>query len=165
MRVAILSPILVLAACSAPGGPYPSLQPRAAETIDPRLPVERPINDKPVSGELAARLSTLVEQARNSSVAFDSAAAAAERLAGNAGGRTSESWIAAQQALTAAIAARSPVTRAAGDIDAIAATAVQTRGGIAPNDFAAIQRAAEEVGGLNDRQAARIAAIQRRLGD
>ncbi len=165
MRGAILSPILVLAACSAPGGPYPSLQPRAAETIDPRLPVERPINDKPVSGELAGRLSTLVEQARTGSAAFDSAAAAAERLAGNAGGRTSESWIAAQQALTAAIAARSPVTRAAGDIDAIAATALQTRGGIAPNDFAAIQRAAEEVGGLNDRQAARIAAIQRRLGD
>jgi len=165
MRVAILSPILVLAACSAPGGPYPSLQPRAAETIDPRLPVERPINDKPISGELAGRLSTLVEQARNGSAAFDSAAAAAERLAGNAGGRTSESWIAAQQALTAAIAARSPVTRAAGDIDAIAATALQTRGGIAPKDFAAIQRAAEEVGGLNDRQAARIAALQRRLGD
>jgi len=165
MRGLAFLPILLVGACSAPGGPYPSLQPRAAETIDPRLPVERPINDKPVSGELAGRLSTLVEQARNGSAAFDSAAAAAERLAGNAGGRTSESWIAAQQALTAAIAARSPVTRAAGDIDAIAATALQTRGGIAPNDFAAIQRAAEEVGGLNDRQAARIAAIQRRLGD
>ena len=165
MRNAVCLTILALGACSAPGGPYPSLRPRAAETIDPRLPVERPINDKPVSGELAGRLSTLVEQARNGSAAFDSAAAAAERLAGNAGGRTSESWIAAQQALTAAIAARAPVTRAAGDIDAIAATALQTRGGIAPNDFAAIQRAAEEVGGLNDRQAARIAAIQRRLGD
>ena len=165
MRLAILSPILVLTACGAPGGPYPSLHPRAAETIDPRLPVERPINEKPVSGELAGRLSTLVAQARNGSAAFDSAAAAAERLAGDAGGRTSESWIAAQQALTAAIAARAPVTGAAGDIDAIAATALQTKGGIAPNDFAAIQKAAEEVAGLNDRQAARIAAIQRRLGD
>jgi hypothetical protein len=165
MRLAILSPVLILTACSAPGGPYPSLQPRAAERIDPRLPVERPINDKPVSGQLAARLSTLVEQARGGSAAFDSAAAAAERLAGNAGLRTSESWIAAQQALTAAIAARAPVTGAVGDIDAIAATALQTKGGIAPNDFAAIQQAAEEVGGLNERQAARIAAIQRRLGD
>jgi hypothetical protein len=165
MRLAILSPVLILTACSAPGGPYPSLQPRAAERIDPRLPVERPINDKPVSGQLAARLSTLVEQARGGSAAFDSAAAAAERLTGNAGLRTSESWIAAQQALTAAIAARAPVTGAVGDIDAIAATALQTKGGIAPNDFAAIQQAAEEVGGLNERQAARIAAIQRRLGD
>ena len=165
MRLAILSPILVLTACSAPGGPYPSLRPRAAESIDPRLPVERPINGKPVSGELAARLSALVELARSGSAAFDREAAAAEGLAGSAGPRTSESWIAAQQALTAAIAARAPVTRAAGDIDAIAATALQTKGGIAPSDFAAIQAAAEEVAGLNDRQAARIAAIQRQLSN
>ena len=32
-RTALLS-ILALTACSAPGGPYPSLQPRGAEAID-----------------------------------------------------------------------------------------------------------------------------------
>ena len=54
--------------CSAPvrrpGGPYPSLQPRAAEAIDPRVPVERPINDRPITPALAARLAELVSQAR-----------------------------------------------------------------------------------------------------
>jgi hypothetical protein len=164
MRHALLLPLVLTAACSAPGGPYPSLQPRAAEAIDPRLPVERPVNDKPVSSELAARLAALVAQARAGSGAFDQAAGQAERLSAAAGARQTESWIAAQQALSAAIAAREPITRAAGDIDAMAATALQTKGGIAPNDFAAIRQAADEVGAIDARQAARVAAVQRRLG-
>ena len=164
MRFVFLSPLIVLAACSAPGGPYPSLQPRAAEAIDPRLPVERPVNSKPVSAELAGRLSALVAQARAGTATFDQAADRAEHVAAGAGARQSESWIAAQQALSAAIAAREPVARAAGDIDAIAATALQSKGGIAPNDFAAIKQAAEDVSAIDSRQAARIDALQRRLG-
>jgi hypothetical protein len=164
MRFLILLPMLALAACSAPGGPYPSLQPRAAERTDPRLPVERPINDRPVTGGLAARLSALVEQARSGSAAFDGAADLAEHLSAAAGPPRSESWIAAQEALTAAIAARSPATDAIGDIDEITAMSLQKNSGIAPNDFAAIQRAAAEVSEINNRQAARLAAIQRRLG-
>src|SRR5438105_3415168 len=42
MRRAAFLPILcllALGACAAPGGPYPSLQPRPAEAIDPRVPV------------------------------------------------------------------------------------------------------------------------------
>jgi hypothetical protein len=164
MRPVILSPILFVSACSAPGGPYPSLQPRAAETIDPRLPVARPLNDKPVSSELADRLAALVGQARGGSGAFDKAADRAERLAATAGAPRSESWIAAQQALSAAVAAREPAARAAGDIDAIAASALQNKGGIAPADFEAIKQAADVVGTIGTRQAARVAAIQRRLG-
>lgn len=164
MRLPILLPILALAACSMPGGPYPSLQPRAAERTDPRLPVERPINDRPVTATLARRLSALVEQARSCSAAFDSAADQAERLAAEAGSRQSEGWIAAQEALSGAVAARAPAARAIGDIDEIAATSLQQNSGIAPNDFAAIQRAAAEVSEINNRQAARLAAIQRRLG-
>src|SRR4029079_8923653 len=94
--------LAVLTACSAPGGPYPSLQPRAAEAIDPRVPVVRPINNRPVTASLAAQLSALVEQARSGSGAFDAAASEAERLAAGAGPPQSEGWIAAQEALTAA---------------------------------------------------------------
>jgi len=101
-----LLPFAVLTACSAPGGPYPSLQPRAAEAIDPRMPVVRPLNDRPVTSSLAAQLSVLVDQARSGNSAFDGAASEAERLAETAGGPQSEGWIAAQEALSAAIAAR-----------------------------------------------------------
>lgn len=156
--------LLTLSACAAPGGPYPSLRPRAAEAIDPRVPVVRPINDRPVTPGLAARLSALVDQAQSGNAAFDAAASAAERLASGAGAPQSESWIAAQEALTAAIAARRPTATAIGDIDEIGATALQTQAGIAPNDFAAIKSAAATVGAIDRRQAERVNAIQKRLG-
>ena len=63
--------------------------------------------------------------------------ARAERLTGSAGAAQSESWIAAQEALTAAIGARKPIAKALGDIDALGADRLQTQGGLAPNDLAA----------------------------
>jgi hypothetical protein len=164
MRTALLLTITALSACAAPGGPYPSLRPRATEAIDPRVPVERPMNNRPVAATLAAKLSALVDQAQSGNAAFDSAASGAERLAASAGRPQSEGWIAAQEALTAAIAARRATGTALGDIDALAATALQTQGGIAPNDLAAIKNAQSAVGALDQRQARRIDAIQQRLG-
>ena len=164
MRFAALLPIVLLCACSSPGGPYPSLQPRAAEAVDPRVPATRPMNDRPVTPALTARLAGLVDQARSGDAAFASAASDAERLAAGAGAPQSESWITAQEALTAAIAARKATAQALGDIDEIAAIALQTQRGIAPNDLAAIQSAAAEVAAIDNRQADRIDAIQKRLG-
>ena len=164
MRKSALLPALALSTCTAPGGPYPSLQPRAAEAIDPRVPVVRPVNDRPASATLTARLAALVDQAQSGDAVFDAAVSQAERLAAGAGAPQSESWIAAQEALTAAIAARKPTATALGDIDEIAATALQNQRGIAPNDLAAIQSAAERVGSMDRRQAERIDAIQKRLG-
>ena len=156
--------VLCLAACSAPGGPYPSLQPRAAEAIDPRVPVIRPINNRPATQALTARLSALVDQAQSGNAAFEGAASEAERLAAAAGAPQSEGWIAAQEALTAAVAARKPTSDALGDIDEIAATALQTQRGIAPNDLAAIGNAAAVIGALDERQTDRIRTVQRQLG-
>src|SRR6185369_3857665 len=164
VRFAIVLILIALGACSSPGGPYPSLRPRAAEAIEPRVPVTKPMNSRPVAPALASRLAALVDGARNGEPAFDSAASQAEQLAGNAGSPQSESWIAAQQALTAAIAARESTTRAIGDIDGLGASMLQTQGGLAPNDLAAINRAGAEVGAIDQRQAERIRAIQRRLG-
>jgi hypothetical protein len=164
MRKPFFLAIVALSACSAPGGPYPSLQPRAAEMIDPRVPVTRATNDRPVDAALAGRLSSLVQQARSGDAAFDAAASSAERAAASAGAAQSESWIAAQEALTAAIAARRPTPIALGDIDELGAAALQSRGGLAPSDLLAIRRAAEEVSVIDQRQAQRIARIQRRLG-
>src|SRR5438876_8407378 len=112
MRKLICLAILALGACAAPGGPYPSLQPRAAEAIDPRVPVERPMNERPVTPALASRLTELVAQARNGDAAFAPAADQAERLAAAAGASQSESWVAAQQALSVAATARAPTASA-----------------------------------------------------
>ena len=164
MRRPLFLMVLVLSACSSAGGPYPSLQPRAAEAIDPRVAVMRPMNDRPVRASLAAQLAALVDQARGGDAAFGPAAANAERLAGSAGAPQSESWIAAQEALSAAIAARSPTIVALSDIDAIGATALQTQAGIAPHDLKAIQSAAAEVSTISRGQTDRLDALQKRLG-
>ena len=166
MRFAVCIPIALaaLTACSSPGGPYPSLQPRAAEKIDPRIEPASPINGRPVAAAIGAQLRTLVEQARAGDSAFEPAAADAERLVAAAGATQSESWIAAQQAVSAAIAARKPTALALADIDTLAAKALQTQGGIAPNDLKAIDAAAAEVSGISSHQTDRIKAMQQRLG-
>ena len=164
MREPLLLGLLMLAGCSAAGGPYPSLRPRSAEAIDPRVQPVRPMNDRPVAATLASQLAALVEQARSGETAFEPAIADAERLAGAAGAPQSEGWIAAQEALSAAIAARKPTALAEADIDALGATALQTHGGIAPNDLKAIESAAAEVARIARGQTDRIDALKRRLG-
>ena len=156
--------IAAVGACSTPGGPYPSLAPRAGEALDPRVPVERPINDRPVTPALAARLAELVGQANRGQSDFAPLAARAEQLASSAGGPQSDGWVAAQETLSAAIAARGPTARALGDVDAIGADMLEKQGGLSPSDLAAIQRAQAEVGAIDEGQAERIKAVQRRLG-
>jgi hypothetical protein len=155
--------VRALGACTVPGGAPPSLLPRAAEAIDPRVPVERPLNDRLVDAALAARLAQLVGQAGAGDAAFGPAAAEAERLAASAGGPRSDSWVVAQEALSAAIAARAPTARALADIDSLGAGKLQAQGGLAPSDLAAIRDAAARVEAIDQRQARTIAALQRRL--
>lgn len=154
----------LVAGCSASSGTIPSLAPRAAEQIDPRVPVERPLNDRPVAPGLAVRLGVLVAQARSGETGFEAAIAAARRAADAAGARESESWIVAQEALSAAVKAREPAAMAISEIDSIGAELLVAQGGLAPADLAAIESAAEVAGTINRRQAEAVAAIQARLG-
>lgn len=156
--------VAATAACRAPVSMAPSLAPRAAESIDPRLPVVPSGDVRPADAALVARLQALVAQARAGDQAFRAAAGEAQRLAAAASAPQSESWVVAQQALSAAVAARAPTTRALGDIDALAAQAVATRGGLAPADLAAVQTAAAEVAAIDRRQAETVDAIAGRLG-
>ena len=155
---------LLLAACSAPPLATPSLAPRTAESIDPRLPVGGPVPAGPAEAGLTARLAELVGQARSGDAAFAAAAGEAEQLAASAGERESESWTVAQQAVSVAVAARGPTSRALGDIDAIAASRLDQAGGILPGDLAAIDAAAAEVAAIDRRQTERLNALQARLG-
>ncbi|HEX6661617.1 MAG TPA: hypothetical protein VF067_07095 [Sphingomicrobium sp.] len=159
--IAIL--LLTLLSACASGNAPPSLLPRAAEAIDPRIAIVRPMNDRPADTGLAGRLSELVNEARSSDAAFQPAVAEAQRLAETAGAAQTESWIVAEQALTRAIATRDRTVHALSDIDAIGGSRLQANGGLAPNDLEAIKRAGAEVGAIDERQAQTIKAIQNRL--
>jgi len=163
-RSLVFATIGILAACSTPPGPVPSLAPRAAEAVDPRVPVNNPVKSGPVDRNLAAHLAALLDQVQAGDSAFRDAADTAERLTAAAGPPQSESWISAQQALSVAHAARGPTTRALGDIDGLAATALATKGGMSAADLAAIRSAAARASEVDRAEAARIDALEARLG-
>ena len=164
MRTSALVPMLFLGACSTPATNAPSLAPRAAEAIDPRVPIPSEPAVGPVTPSLASTLDGLISQARQGDVAFQPVAAEAVQLTAAAGAPESEGWVMAQQALSAAVAAREPVTKALSDIDALGSRELASRGGISAADQGAIERAAATVGEIDRRQAALIDRLQRRLG-
>ncbi|HET9458831.1 MAG TPA: hypothetical protein VFO51_02465 [Sphingomicrobium sp.] len=159
MRCLACLSLLSVAGCAAPAT-APSLAPRAAEAIDPRVPVPEKAVPTDVSAALAGRLEVLVAQAVTGHEAFWPVAERAEQLARSAGPVQSESWIVAQQALSAAVAAREPLTRALGDIDSLGAESVQQHGGIGAADLEAIKAAAARVGEIDRSEAAVIDRIQ-----
>ena len=116
-----------------------------------------------VDPALAARLGALVGQAEAGDARFREAAGAAERSVAAAGGPQTESWVAAQQALSALVSTREPVTGALADIDALGSTRIQGFGGIAAADMRAIQAAAARVAEIDRRQSALIDQLQARL--
>lgn len=154
--------LLALAGCASVDD-APSLARRPAEAIDPRVPITDRSAALPADPAIAAALRRTAEPAFEQSRAFDAAIAVAERLAGSAGARGSESWIAAQQALSAAIAAQEPVTRAMGDFDAAVAERVRSGARLVPQDLAAIRSISDDLAALDRRQRAAIAGVQARL--
>lgn len=163
VRLHLTLPLLLLSGCAASHVHAPSLARRAAETIDPRLPVPEPTLSATPDPALVAELSGLVAQAEAGDSQFGPAAVAAERAVEAAGPAQSESWITAQEALSAAVAARAPVTRAAAEIDSLAAQRLHRLGGLAAADLKAIDAAAARVRTIDDREAALIKSLQDRL--
>lgn len=164
VRPVFLLLILASAGCTRPEGLAEALAPRAAETIDPRLPVGQAAPAAPTDPALVARLSALVAQAQAGDRAFAEAAAAAERLVVQAGGPGTEGWVSAQQAISAAVAAREPTALALGEVDALGARMIVQTGGIAPANREAIQAAASRISALSEAQARRLSDLQARLG-
>jgi hypothetical protein len=162
MRALALALSVLVAGCSTATN-APSLAPRAAEAIDPRLPVPEPALSTIPAPALVQKLDSLIAQAVAGDRAFAPLAAHARQLADSAGAKESESWVVAQQALSAAVAARTPVTAAAADIDALGAQRIQSLGGIAAADLKAIDSAAARVDGIDEREAAAISAMQAKL--
>ncbi|WP_309610800.1 hypothetical protein [Sphingomonas sp.] len=154
----------LLGACSKSALNPPSLAPRAAEKIDPRIPVEHPIVKRGANLTLAAKLAALLNEAESGDTAFRAALGPAQKAVSAAGTARSESWITAQQQLSALESARAPTTRAAAAIDALAGDAVKADNGIDTDELSAIQRASQYADAMAARQAGEIAAMAARLG-
>ena len=118
-RSAFLAAALFLAGCAAQG-PFPSLAPRPAELED--MSVE-PVRPEPVVADdpaLAERIAALTGEARAGWRAFEAEAGAAERAAAASGASGSDSWLAAQQALSRLEAARGRTMAARAALDELA---------------------------------------------
>ena len=152
---------LAVAACATPAAPgEPSLAPRPAEAVDPRLPVEAAVDPRPVDPSLEARIAALVSQGRDSASAFAAAEPAARTAAAGAGPRESESWIAAQLALSELESRTGPLSAALAELDEIQATRLSS---LSAADLAALEAARSALGALADRHAATLAEIRERL--
>lgn len=164
MNRALIIAIALVAGCSTPRpGTEPSLAPRAAEAIDPRLPIPDEVPSGPVDPALASRLQALVAPVHTNIPVFDAGEAEASRLATAAGPMASESWIAAQQALSRLVATYGITTQAAAEIDALASDRLERERWIRPADREAITAAASEVATISNRQAAAIDRLKAQL--
>lgn len=121
-----LSPLVslaVLAGCASTSGDYPSLAQRPAERVQgaftPDSAGAAPLPPVLPSADLVARLADLQRQARAIHAEFRNAAPGAERLANAAGSRGSDSWAAAEVALSDLDSIRSRVAVALADLDAL----------------------------------------------
>ena len=149
--------------CTRPGN-TPSLAPRAAEAIDPRVPIEATPSSGSVAAGVAPALAQAVARARGGRATFDALASRAQALAAAAGPRQSESWVVAQQALSALAAQHGVTTSAAAAIDALAADRIEETRWLNPATRTAIEAAASEVGAINEQQAALLKRLGARLG-
>jgi hypothetical protein len=150
----------VLSGCTTPGE-FPSLARRAVED----LPMEEPIRvDPPVAARPALRdqLAGLVAEARQGDAAFEAAYGIAAPLARAAGGSGSESWIAAQEALSRAEAARRPTALALARLNQLLIDNADDP--TAPEDHQALVAAMDQVAALADNQVGRIGQLRRALG-
>lgn len=160
MRVAIFLPLFLLAACqtSGPGG-EPSLARRAAENIDPRTPVPVAIDGRPADAGLAARIAVLLAEADSSAAAFAAAEPRARSAAAAAGTAQSESWIAAQLALSELERTRAPLTRALAEVDELRSARARD-GRASPADIAALESAAARLQQMSERQVEALDSIR-----
>lgn len=155
---------LALMGCAASTAVEPSLGRRAAESIDPRLPIASEPTSGPVDPALGAQLAALVADGNAGARTFDGQVGQAQALASAAGPAQSESWILAQQAVSGLEGARAATTKALADIDAIAAARIQGGAGLTYSEQAAVEAAARELRAVAERQVRIIDELGARLG-
>ena len=167
MRIAILFPLALLAACASTGATrYPSLATRPGERVSGTAePVAAPV-PPPATAATGSRIARLRAQAQAAHVRFGERRASAASLSSAAKGAAvgSEAWSVAQVALASLEAARSEAMIALADLDSLYVAAkieaVPTDGS---GDVDAIGAARNDVIGLIGEEDTTLANLRGRL--
>ncbi|HEY7810148.1 MAG TPA: hypothetical protein VIA98_07195 [Allosphingosinicella sp.] len=156
-----LAAALLTAGCAASGS-FPSLAPREVEAIYAAGDPLQSAPDAPDRGGLSGRLGGFSAAAAEGSGAFERALAAARPVVARAGGRGSESWLAAQQAVSWVEAARAQTSRAVADLDEYV-LAEARKGPLSIADYERATAAMERLHALAARQQAAADGLRRSL--
>ncbi|MFM7027182.1 MAG: hypothetical protein ACKOXK_00700 [Chakrabartia sp.] len=158
LRFAPASLLALLAGCAAPGT-FPSLNPRpieakAADLLAPKdVPAAAP---RPSDPAVARQIDSAVTAARATMDAFEASASRATSAVAAAGPAESESWIAAQMAVSEAEHQRGPVKAALAELDSLLQPQIAAGPG---DDLDHARQAIRDVEALDAQQSARIAAL------
>ena len=147
----------LLSGCAAKGE-FPSLLPRAFERpASATAPMAPPVALTPSDSARLARLNASVREAEASMAGFDAALAPARQaVAGNGGGQGSESWIAAQMAVSRLERTRADAESALAEIDTEKRLLLL---GPASEDQAALDAAWTRASAINTAQASAVRAL------
>ena len=152
----ILAAAIALSGCTA-GGPFPSLAQREVE----RQPIAEPVRATPVVADDIGLRSAIAEhlaRARQADAKFATTIGSAESAARAAGSPGSDSWVAAQEQVSRAEAARAGTTLAYGDLDRLALE--RSNLPTSPNDQAALASALSEVEQIAAGQQSRLERLK-----
>jgi len=159
LRALLLAPVL-LAGCAQSAGVGPSLARRPIESRDLREPVREAAAPTAADAQLGGEIEGLVNRARVGERDFAGLLPRAEAAAASAGAQGSESWLAAQQLLSALEAARGTTTSALGRLDALLAERVLARN---EAGLADLQAAQQQVAALAEAQQRQFDRLQARI--
>ena len=159
MRMVFLLAPLLLTACA--GESFgPSLAKRPIESRSLEEPVREAVRPAPAGPALRADIDKLTAGAREGQQAFSALLPRVQAAASAAGPEGSESWITAQQLLSALEGTREGVMRALAQLDALIAERV-----LASEDtgLAELQAAQREVAEIADGQRGTFDSLQARI--
>lgn len=157
--------VLTLAAC-ADRGDYPSLRPRPFEVAGGVAPLPPAPPAPPARPEVVARVAALVGRAEEGQRAFVRELAATRPAVARAGAADSETWIRAQQQVSALDASREATVSAMAELDALTLSGVDAAGmTLGENDLAAIREGSERIAALLEAQHAAIASLSATLAE
>ncbi|MBA2919437.1 hypothetical protein GON01_10280 [Sphingomonas sp. MAH-20] len=157
-RLFLLVP-LMLAGCAS-AGVGPSLAKRPIEDRDLSEPVRQVAPPAPADASLKAQIDGLVARARAGQSGFAALLPKAESAASGAGADGSESWVVAQELLSALESERAPSTTALAELDALIAERVKTG---SEAGLTELQAADAEVGAIVEAQQRDLDRIRARI--
>ncbi|HEV2567813.1 hypothetical protein [Sphingomonas sp.] len=159
MKRLLALPLLLAAGC-AQNAIAPSLARRPIESRDLNAPPAEAAAPAAADAALAREIATLVERAEAGQRAFAALLPRAQSAAANAGADGSESWVAAQQLLSALESSRAETGAALAGVDALLSARVQAR---SDAGLAELQAAAQRIGALAEAQQDVIDSLRARI--